>query len=88
MVVSATQKLCYDTQGNPHRFLHRPSNGPTQIQLDAYKLAATLRGKTGIKLEAGIGATEFPLFPLCPLCECLPLAGILSTLAPYLTLQH
>ena len=45
-----------------------------------------MRAKNGIKLEAGIGATEFPLFPLCPLCECLPLAGIPNTLAPNSTL--
>jgi len=31
VVASATQKLCCDAQGKPHRFLLRPSIGPIQI---------------------------------------------------------
>ena len=34
VVASATQKLCCDIQGKPHRFLHRPSIGPDRPHLN------------------------------------------------------
>ena len=85
MVASVTQKLC--CKKNPHRFSHHPSIGPIQISFDEYKLAAMLRAKTGLELAVG-KERQISLFPLCPLCECLPLAGVPSTPAPNLTLQH
>jgi len=53
---------CCVTQNKPHRFSHSPSIGPIQILFDVILLAAPLRAKTRLKLEAGMELQIFVFF--------------------------